>query len=137
MKSFVNFGSRLPQTIYLTETDTVTRSLSTFSIISGMSVTPPHGTYLVIFTATQRLATANADGEFAIFKNTTQITESTRRVFLNITTVAGLIGNAHGANGTPIAKVTVNGKESISARFRATNGTIACDNRSMILLEVN
>jgi len=42
-----------------------------------------------------------------------------------------------GSWGTPMAKVTVNGTDTITARFRATTGTIACDARSMILLKVS
>lgn len=133
----VQGGPFHPYNIYLTSNSTVTTTSSTFSTITSMSTTPVAGNYLIIFTGTLRVATTNADGEFALFKDSTQITESTRRVHLNITTVLGIIGNAMGSWGTPMAKVSVDGSNVISAQFRSTSGTIACDNRSMFLMAIS
>jgi len=126
-----------PFNYYLSSNSTVTSNVSSFLTVSGMSITPVAGSYLVIFTGTFRVATTNADGEFALFKGSTQIQESTRRVFLNISIVALGLGNAFASNGVPMAKISVNGSEEISAKFRATSGTIACDNRSMILMAIS
>lgn len=122
--------------IYVTGSSTVTTTSGTYSVVSGMDTLPDAGTYYVIFTGTFRIASNGADGNFAIYRNGSVVQESVRRVFTSVTIVLGLIGNNLQSVGVPMAKVTVDGTQRISGRFRAASGTIACDDRSMILLRI-
>lgn len=123
--------------IYLSSNSTVSTTSGTYSVVSGMTTTPAAGTYFVLFTGTFRIADNNADGNFAIFKAGTIVTESTRRLFTTVSILLGLLNNSIGASGTPMAVVTVDGTQTIDGRFRSTNGNaISCDNRTMILIRV-
>lgn len=120
----------------LTGSSTVTTTSGTYSTVSGMTTTPPQGTYLVIFSGTFRIASNGADGDFAIFKAGSIIQDSNRRHFTTVTIVLGLIGNNIQSSGCPHAVVTVDGTQVIDGRFRATGGTIACDDRNLILIRL-
>lgn len=134
--SYVKVGPYDIQNVYLTGSSTVTTTSGTYSVVSGMTTTPPAGTYLVIFTGTFRIASDGADGNFAIFKAGSVVQESVRRHFTTVTVLLGLINNNLQSSGTPMAKVTVDGTQLIEGRFRAASGTIACDDRSMILVRI-
>lgn len=122
--------------VYLTGSSTVTTTSGTYSVVSGMTTTPPAGTYYVIFTGTFRIASNGADGNFAIFRAGSVVQESVRRQFTTVTIILGLIGSNIESSGVPMAKVTVDGTQLVEGRFRAASGTIACDDRSMILLRI-
>lgn len=125
-----------PSNIYLTGSGSVTTTSGTYSTITSMTTTPAQGNYMVLFTATTRIGSNNSDGDFAIFKAGTIVQESNRRVFFNIATLLGLINVSTGSFGTPMCKVSVDGTQVVDARFRSTNGTTACDDRSMILVRI-
>lgn len=125
-----------PQYYTVTGSSNVTTTSSTYSLVSGMSITPAVGTYLAMFTGTFRIADNNADGDFAIFKAGSIVQDSNRRMFTTVSVLLGLINNSIGASGTPVTVVTVDGTQAIEGRFRATNGTMAVNDRNLTLVRI-
>ena len=50
-----------------TGTSTLTTTSATFSVVSGMTITPVAGTYLVMFSADIKARNVNGNGELQIF----------------------------------------------------------------------
>lgn len=124
-------------TYYATGSTTVTTTSATYTLVSGMTVTPVAGTYIAFFSGTFRIASNGADGDVAIFSGGSIVQASNRRQFTTVSIVLGLIGNNLQSSGTPIGEVTVNGSQAVEGRFRANSGTIAVDDRSLVLVRIS
>lgn len=124
---------------YVTSTTAVSTSSTTYTTVTGMSITPVAGTYLVIFNTRATTTGASAQAEFALFNAGTRVTESTREVSCNIQ-LLGLITislNTIGTSGTSVAVITVNGSQAIDTRFRSVNGgSITFTERNLTLLRI-
>lgn len=122
--------------VYLPATNRVTTSSGTYSTIQGMSYTPDEGIYLIIFTGSFSTASNNADGNIAIFIDNNIIQESVRRIRIDISVLLGSIGNSTFGYGIPMAKISVNGRQNVSTKFKVNSRTLACEARSMIFIRV-
>lgn len=105
-------------------------SSGTFSTCNLMTITPPAGTYIAIFSLELNTNDDNDEGgEIAIAVQGTQNTNSLRFFY-----------NDHGTDDLPgitIATVTVNGSQAIQGRWRAATGnTIVTNGRSLTLIKV-
>lgn len=124
----------------VTATANATTTSGTNSVISGMTLTPVAGTYLVLYSGTIGTSDVNNSGEVSIYTGATQVTHTVRVTGINVALLLGLIGTStvnEGAGQTQ-AVVTVDGATAISVQFRRTvgSGTITVGQRSMIILRV-
>ena len=105
-----------------------------WGVITGMTITPAAGTYLVMFSSSSEMD-SDDEGEVAIFVNNSQVGHSTREVRIN---GAGLIAVvADGSFPTHTQHIaTVNGSQAIDVRAREITGTMTIGERSLILLKI-
>ena len=97
---------------------------NTFTLIPGMSITPPAGKYVVLFNGSIRTTGVNTEAEFGIFLNGTLITNSNRS-FRNTANILGLVtlSTNNSANGSSsITFIATNGSQAVDVRFRSLGG---------------
>lgn len=99
----------LPQTTEISAISTITRSLSSYAALPGMSVTPPAGTYEVEFNTSASVDRNGRTGFLALFLNGVEIPGSERMV-------GGAAGDVSGVGCT--ATVAVSGGQVLEARWR-------------------
>jgi hypothetical protein len=131
-----NYISILPQGTYylnVTATGNTTSTSATYANISGMTLTPPAGTYLVIFSGNTS-ATQGSNGETGTFQLAvagTQVTASR----MTVTDTYALLGTNTVAGGNTLASiVTVTGTQAITAQFASQSGTIQVNERNLIAI---
>lgn len=140
LKVFVVGGGSVITYSQITATSPVTTSSGTFSVISDMTSTPAAGVYLVQYSGSMAITSGvNGSAEIALFQNGTVISHTTRTTSLTVALALGLIGTAavspSGSDTTAI--VTLNGSETIDARFRSVTGDpFRCSTRSMQLIKI-
>lgn len=126
-----------PHPIYVVSTNgNVTSTSTTYANISGMTLTPPAGTYLVTFSGNTS-ATEGGNGETGTFQLAvagTQVTNSR----MTITNVYALLGTNTTAGGNTLCSViTVNGSQAITVQFASQSGTIQVNERNLIAMMVS
>jgi hypothetical protein len=118
-----------------TASGNVTSTSTTYTNITGMTLTPPAGTYLVIFSGNTS-ATEGGNGETGTFQLAlagTQVTDSR----MTVTDVYALVGTNNSAGGNTLCSlITVNGSQAITAQFAAQAGTIQVNERNLIAILV-
>ena len=117
----------------------LTRTSAVFTTVSGMSITPASGTYLVLWSAQTRLGTVSGQGEVAIFVDTNQQTALTHQSELDVTIVLGLLGVANATEGGSniVGIISANGSQAVTAQYRSVDGqTMTISNRSLVLIKV-
>lgn len=121
-------------------TGSVTTSSSTPSVIGGMTVTPPKGTYVVTFNGGIYTAGASATGDFGIYVGGSLLTETRRDISCNLTLLGGLVTislNSIGVGTNTGSQIDLDGTQTIDVRFRSTNGgTIGFNERVVTLIKV-
>lgn len=111
---------------------TTTRTANTYALMSGMTLTPPAGTYRVFFFG----SVANSDGtsinSYAVFSAGTIVSDSERDF-----TLADKKQSDMGVPVGTTAKVTVNGSQAIEIQWKEDgNGTLSSFKRSLVLHKV-
>lgn len=121
-------------------TSAVTTTSSTFSQISSMTLTPPAGTYLTIWSGSFAVTSgANGSGEVALFLAGTQQTVTTRAAGINVALLFGLLGTStiNPGGDSSITILTVNGSQAVNVRFRSVSGnTITAARGNLIMLRI-
>lgn len=121
-------------------TGNVSTSSGTASTVSGMTKTPPAGSYLVQFNGSIYTGGASAIGEFGIYKNGVLVTETRRDISCNLQLLGGLITislNTIGVGTYTAGEIVADGNDIIDVRYRSTNGgTIGFKERVLTLIKV-
>lgn len=124
-------GTPLPQTFIAEATSTITRTLATYAVVPGMTITPGAGTYLAHFSSHASVDKNSRKGLFAIFSNGSLVSASVRRI-------GGQADNEQGFSC--VARVTVGAGEAIDARWRldATTASpvLTAGSRTLVLTKV-
>lgn len=124
-----------PYTLSASTSGNVTSSSATYANISGMTLTPPAGTYLIIFSGnTSATNTGNGEtGTFQLAVGGTQVSNSR----MTVTDVYALLGTNTVAGGNTLSSVvTVNGSQAVTVQFAASTGTIQVNERNLIAIMV-
>ena len=126
----VNFSYSLEATA----TASVTAGTGADALLTGMTLTPPAGDYLVWFSCDLNSSTVGAATSFSLYVGGTQKADSLRKVqpFDGGTLSAGAARCGVAING----KVTVNGSQAIEVRWSASGGTNAAASRTMNILRI-
>lgn len=128
------------ETLLSNATSAVTTSSSTASVIGGMTSTPVAGTYLAFFSGNVKTDGASAKGEFGIYVDGVQLTETRRDVSCALTLLGGLVSvslNTIGVGTYTGTKVQLNGNNTLDVRYKSNNGgTIGFNERSLMLIKV-
>jgi hypothetical protein len=103
-------------------------SVTTDTLITGMSVTPQAGTYGVWFNANSTIVQNNQRLRISVYKDNMQLADSER-------TCQGTASNFD-TIPTTMTVVQVNGSEVISARARVTGGSFSITGRTLILVRL-
>lgn len=117
----------------VTATGTTTTSSGTDVLMSGMTVTPAAGTYLVFFGTTYRATTGGAQVDTVIYAGGAQVAAS-RRVSMPFD--GGFDSSPGFESVSTVALVTVNGAQAIEARWMTSAGTITAYARSLQYMRV-
>ena len=132
-KSYISIASLpapAPASTLVESSTTATTTSLTDILATGMTITPPAGTYLVWFTSSVSTTAANNSPTYAsIYSGGVQVVASERRVSMK---------SGNDTAGVPCnAKVTVNGAQAIEGRWRVTGGTGAIYARTLSILKVS
>lgn len=109
-----------------------TAVIATPAIITTMTITPPRGTYLAMFSAVGYNTGGNNDYEFSIFLAGTQVAHSARLV-----TPGGNQWNNTAIPWHTQAKVTVDGTQAVDVRVGTAGGTQHVNHRSLYLVRID
>lgn len=129
-------GSISVQGLYNSElgfSSNITTTSATDVVITGMTVTPPAGTYLVIFSTWLTHSTGNATVTISIYSGGTQ-SANTIRTTLPFTGAVGGANNGVGLSTNGI--VTVNGAQAIATEWHTSAATATAHNGSMDILKI-
>lgn len=125
----LTWANPLPFQTSASATGSTTTTSATNAVISGMTITPASGRYLVLFSANTQSVTNTSVTEISVFNNAVQNTTTIRTntypsgAFLHIST---------------ISLELVNGSQAIDVRWRRVSGTgtPTMTNRQLILIRV-
>ena len=110
-----------PATTKVSATGNITTASATDALMTGMTITPPAGTYQVMFTTSVSHGSNGGVISMSIYSGgveaTDSITQTTPRV------AAGISNAALTLNQTVIGEVTVNGAQSIEIHWNSSTGT--------------
>ena len=113
------------------ESDSVTTTnSSTDSLLSGMTITPNQGTYLVNFSTTVTHNSGGSSVSASIYAGNSKVSASTRTVVPNISS------NAYTIMLSTHAIVTVDGTQSIESRWSTSSGMATAGSRSMSIIRI-
>jgi hypothetical protein len=109
---------------------TVTTTSATDTLLTGTTLTPVAGTYIVIASTHSRNNTNNANNIFSLYKNATQITNS------EVTLLRGG-GQGNVSLTYSISTLeTFNGTDTVDIRWRVSAGTGSVTGRYLTLIRV-
>lgn len=114
-------------------TASTTTTSSTDVLMSGMTLTPPAGTYMAWFSGSVGQSAANNTVTVSIYAGGSQIAHTQRVNTPTLTFSAGAARTTVATNGV----VTVNGSQAVEIRWRRNAGTATCDQRTFNLIQVN
>lgn len=121
-------------------TGSVTTSSQVVSIIGGMTLVPPKGEYVVIYSGDINTSGVNAAGQYGIYKDAVLVDDTRRSVSCSLSLLGGLVSislNAIGVGTYTGTRVSVDGANVLDVRFNSANGgTIGFGNRSFMALKV-
>lgn len=126
-------------TTQLSQTGLVSTTSSAFAPVSGMSLTPTTGTYVLLFTAFFYTSGVNTQGEVILRVGGVEVAHS-RRIQYDDAAILGLVTlstNQGGSSATIAAQFSVNGSQAVEILFRsATGGTTYIRERTLLLIQV-
>jgi hypothetical protein len=129
-------GSISVQGLYNAETafsSNITNASTTNVVMTGMTITPPAGTYLVIFSTWLTHSNGNATVTMSIFAGGVQNTGSIRTTL----PFTGAVGGANnGLEAGTNAIVTVNGSQAIALEWLTSTGTATAHNGALDIVKV-
>lgn len=135
------FSPATINTIIVSQTTPATTSAASPSILSGMTVIPPAGTYTVSFSGSVNTNGSSASGAFGIYVNGVLLPETNRPVSCNLSLLGGLVSvsiNAIGVGTYTGTQVVLDGHSTVDIRFSSTNGgVIAFSERVLTLMQVS
>lgn len=126
-------GTAVPYS-HVSGTSNITTSSSTFSTMSGLTVTPAAGTYIVILSVDIAIAN-DGSGEVQIAVAGTGVVDSQRVVDC---TTAGLLGANVSTRWSAYTQtvLTVDGTQAVTGQFRSIENTVTVVDRSLLLVRV-
>jgi len=114
-----------------TGTSTITRTLATYAVVTGMTITPGAGTWLAIFSTAAKVNKNSRTALFSVFSNGVQVQSSEREI-------GGQANNMGSVCSTAV--VTVTAGQAIDARWRldatTSSPTVTAMERTLILVKV-
>lgn len=119
----------------ITATANATTTSGTNALLTGMTITPAAGTYLVMFSGSMNLNAAGSTGSMSLYVAGAQITHTVRNssVFdggaLSATSATGAIALQHIA--------TVTGSQVVQIEWSVSSGTATCGPRTLTLLRLS
>lgn len=130
----VTYSQPFPQAYEATATNTITAGTGANTLMSGMTLTPPAGKYLVLFSCDCNSSTVGAATSYSVYVGGSQLGASLVKVqpFDGGTLSAGAARCAVGIN----IIATVDGTQAIEIRWSASNGTNQSAARVLNLLRV-
>jgi len=129
--SWASAGGTISSQTATANADTSTTS-TTYTVIDSMTITPGAGTYLVMFSSSANIATANATANYAIFNNGT-VVQNTER---SLSTGGGQTTGLHEALHSQSVE-TVTAGQAIDVRYLTDTGTFTVHERSLILIQLS
>jgi hypothetical protein len=130
------YGSIAVQGLYNAETaftSTITTTSTTDVVITGMTVTPPAGTYLVVFSTWMTNTTGNQPATISIYSGGVQKASS----IMTIIPFSGAVGSVN--DGVSVATngiVSVNGTQAIAIEWHTAGGTASAHNGTMDIVKI-
>lgn len=117
----------------ITAISSATTTSSTDALLSGMTVTPAAGKYLVMFNTDFNSNSAGAAITFSYYVGGTQVAVTQRKI---IPFDGGALSAAAARGmGTLQSVITVNGSQAIEVQWSTSGGTATSDNRSLITVK--
>lgn len=126
VSSVASFGSSSSEA---TGTTLTASAVAADTLMSGMTLTPAAGTYLVWFTGDIATSTNGTVATMSVYSGGTLATSSERPFSRGAQAVT--------ASFDAVARVTVNGAQAIEGRWRVTGGTGTNTRRSLAILRVS
>jgi hypothetical protein len=130
------YVSIISQGLYNVEetfTSAITTTSTTDVVMTGMTITPPAGTYFVSFVTWVTNTTGNSQATVSIYSGGVQKASS-------VVKGAPFTGAVGGANdGMPLAThgiVTVNGSQAIAIEWHTASGTLSAANGTLDILKI-
>lgn len=117
-------------------TSTLTTTSTTFVVMTGQTITPAAGTYLVWYSNTVTCPSLGATVTATIFVNGSQLTHSERHFQVSVTGVLGLGGTSDGVLAAQ-GLCTVTGSQAIDVRWKTSTGTASAFQRALNILRVS
>lgn len=108
-----------------------TTTSTTDVLTNAMTLTPPAGTYMVLFSGSVTNTAGSAQVSTSIYSGGVQVASS-ERVYQNV-----IFGADTDAPFCCVAIVTVNGAQAIEGRWRVSGGTGTMFQRSLQIFEVH
>lgn len=121
----------LPYSDLVQADDTIACSTSSFILSTGMTITPPAGTYMVTF-AVGGLTHGSLDASISIRIYMDGAVASATMLWWRGGLAAAVAGTA-----TAIAKVTVNGSQAIEGRWSSSTSTANMRGRTLAIVQTN
>jgi hypothetical protein len=111
-------------TTWVTSTSEQSTSSSTFQAINSMTLTPPAGTWLIVFNASMETSGVNCEAEICFAINGVAIGETVReiRTTAEILGLVTLSTNNFSSSQTIILRRAFTGSEVLTVRMRALSG---------------
>jgi hypothetical protein len=130
------YASFISQGLYNQEvsfTSTITTTSATDVVMTGMTITPPAGTYFVDFGTWLTNTTGNQTCTISIYTGGVQKASSV----ITMVPFSGAVGGVNdglavGTNGI----VTVNGSQAIAIEWHTAGGTVSAHNGTMDILKI-
>lgn len=129
-------GSISVQGLFNTETgfsSNITTTSASDVVLTGMTATPPGGTYLVVFSTWLTHSNGNATVTVSIYSGGVQST-ATIRTTIPFTGAVGGANNGQGLGTNGI--VTVNGAQAITLEWHTSTGTATAHNGTMDIIKI-
>jgi hypothetical protein len=129
-------GSISVQGLYNSEvsfTSTITTTSTTDVLLTGMTITPPAGTYFVAFATWMTNTTGNQAATISIYAGGTQKASS----IMTIIPFSGAVGSVN--DGVSVATngiVTVNGTQAIAIEWHTAGGTASAHNGTLDIIKI-
>jgi hypothetical protein len=130
------YGSISVQGLYNAEvsfTSTITTTSTTDVVMTGITITPPAGTYLVEFSTWMTNTTGNQPATISIYAGGVQKASSA----MTIIPFSGAVGSVNdGVSVSTNGIVTVNGTQAIAIEWHTAGGTASAHNGTMDIIKI-
>lgn len=122
----------------VTATASVSAASSVYTAITGMTLTPPAGTYFCLLNAGTVVGGATGSGNIALFKAAAQSVISTQAVACTLTLSGSTTITAFSISGSIdcVDILTFTGTETLTAQFKVNSGTLSVNDRTLYLLRL-